>query len=153
MAAARFILWSLVVLLFVSLGSYFYYSAGKSSDMAKIMILRNAMLLTVAGNIETEGGYTSGPSSASELAEELVRRFRAADYMSPEDKEELGPVGRFIEPIEYVLGEPTGPFQISVEPDDEEEVVIIRSWGRDLNTPIEEKRVGFSAYGAYLMEE
>lgn len=146
MNSAKYILWGLVVslpiVLMILLGPYFMTHARESNDAVKMITLRNAMMITVEGNLELEGGFLSKPRNASEYAETLVERFRLADSLSEEEEAEMRAMGVPIVKINYEIGsEPNGPFEITVEPLDKRREVVIRSWGRDLSTPVTERIV------------
>ena len=147
--SVKYILWPLVGLLplciIFLLGPHMIIRVRESSDMVKMIALNNAMSITVEGNLESEGGFIAPPSSATEYAEILVERFRSADSLSEEEKVEIRETGVPVVKITYEIGDrATRPFEITVEPDETRDQVIIRAWGSDLSSPVEERTVKVS---------
>lgn len=101
-------------------------------DGEKSVAVKNTMLITVRSNIEMVD--TSGVN-ATEVARRLIKVFKQAEIPVPGDIEQPHP--RFIA-IPYVIGKPTGPWQISLEPDNETGVIKIKGWGKDLSNPMDE---------------
>lgn len=87
----------------------------------------------------TYGGiYDAGYASytAAQLADLMMRSGNAAQ--AAPDPSELPPGSRVpqLKPVPYVMGRPSGPWQIVLVPDDSRRVVRVALYGTDLNAPL-----------------
>jgi hypothetical protein len=92
-----------------------------------------------------DAGYVAWTPTTA--AAELVTIMNTSMTLTPEEEEEYRQQGmRIHEPISYVLNEPTDRWQIVLVPDDEQQVIHVRGYGPDLETPILEQEFPCCGY-------
>lgn len=97
--------------------------------------LRQAMAQVVMTG-GCEGGYTGAPSTPGTWARKLVDDQNAAQRELAAEARKMMPPGAMApEPVKFVYGAPTAPWQIAVIPDVGK--VRVEAYGNDLKTPIQ----------------
>ena len=145
---SKLITFSLVSLSSLSLASCFGAGGevGSALSALKQQELEQAVFF-LESNLQGLGdvGYTQWiPSTA---ADELVTTMNAAGILLPEEEADYREAGiKPKEPIPYVLNQPTEAWQIVLIPDDVQQVIHIKAYGKDLETPVIEKDLPCCSY-------
>ncbi len=104
-------------------------------------------VLFLESNLDSlsEVGYVQwDPTTA---AAELVTTMNAALVLLPEEEADYREAG--IKPkdgISYILNQPTEAWQIVLIPDDPQQTIYVKAYGKDLETPVIEKDLPCCSY-------
>jgi len=130
-----------VFLTFVVLGAlaaYVFSNMGRLAiqDATRARQLRlERAVMAVEGTFSsmTDAGYIEW--TPTKAAIELVRTMTAAEKLTPEEAKEFG-LRASPAPTRYVIGKPTGPWQVVLLPDEAHKLVRVEGYGADVERPL-----------------
>ncbi len=128
---------------FVVLGAMAWYVfsnmgglAAANARRANEVRLKHAVMVVEAnfGGLFDAGYVSWTPTTA---AAQLVKTMTAASALSPEEAKEFAPSGVGLLPATtYVLGKPSGPWQVVLVADERRKLIRVEGYGADLETPL-----------------